>query len=103
MVKLSLRPFQKEKKCSNPFWLLASRVYPISQFISSIQTVAAVAEWYGYRIVVGFVTSSSSVPLKTRRLGQRCKLNLSRAETSCRWSGAVVRRGGASSGVDHVT
>ncbi|GFT03772.1 hypothetical protein TNCV_411521 [Trichonephila clavipes] len=44
--------------------------------------VAAVAEWYRHRIVAGFVTSSSPVPLKTRRVGQRCTLNLSRAETS---------------------
>ncbi|GFV33934.1 uncharacterized protein TNCV_1673481 [Trichonephila clavipes] len=47
--------------------------------------------------------SSSPVPLKTRRVGQRCTLNLSRAETSSRWCGVVVRRGGASSGVVHVT
>ncbi|GFU07562.1 uncharacterized protein TNCV_2225381 [Trichonephila clavipes] len=37
------------------------------------------------------VTSSSSVPLKTRCVGERCKLNLSRAETSSRWCGVVVR------------
>ncbi|GFX81934.1 uncharacterized protein TNCV_2571341 [Trichonephila clavipes] len=49
------------------------------------------------------VTSSSPVPLKTRRVGQRCTFNLSRAETSSRWCGVVVRRGGASSGVVHVT
>ncbi|GFY02476.1 uncharacterized protein TNCV_3503571 [Trichonephila clavipes] len=66
-------------------------------------SVAAVAAWYRHRIVAGFVTSSSPVPLKTRRVGQRCTLNLSRAETSSRWCGVVVRRGGASSGVVHVT
>ncbi|GFW06487.1 uncharacterized protein TNCV_2188211 [Trichonephila clavipes] len=49
------------------------------------------------------VMSSIQVPLKTRRVGQRCTLNLSRAETSSRWCGVVVRRGGASSGVVHVT
>ncbi|GFV35246.1 uncharacterized protein TNCV_620421 [Trichonephila clavipes] len=64
---------------------------------------AAVAEWYRYRIVAGFVTSSGPVPLKTCRVGQRCTLNLSRVETSSRWYGVVVRRGGASSGVVHVT
>ncbi|GFX36771.1 uncharacterized protein TNCV_5036071 [Trichonephila clavipes] len=64
---------------------------------------AAVAEWYRYRIVACLVTSSSPVPLKTCRVGQRCTLNLSRAETSSRWCGVVVRRGGASSGVIHVT
>ncbi|GFX80489.1 uncharacterized protein TNCV_2529971 [Trichonephila clavipes] len=65
--------------------------------------VAAVAEWYRYRIVACLVTSSSPVPLKTRRVGQRFMLNLSRAETSSRWCGVVVRRSGASSGVIHVT
>ncbi|GFW45445.1 uncharacterized protein TNCV_3243851 [Trichonephila clavipes] len=49
------------------------------------------------------VMSSSPVPLKTRRLGQRCTLNLSRAETSSLRRGVVVRDGGASSGVVHVT
>ncbi|GFV03608.1 uncharacterized protein TNCV_1024271, partial [Trichonephila clavipes] len=63
--------------------------------------VAAVAEWYRYRTVACFVTGSSPVPLKTRRVGQRCTLNLSRAETSSRWCGG--RGGGASSGVVHVT
>ncbi|GFX82456.1 uncharacterized protein TNCV_2166041 [Trichonephila clavipes] len=55
--------------------------------------VAAVAEWYRYRTVACFVTGSSPVPLKIRRVGQRCTLNLSRAETSSRWCGVVVRRG----------
>ncbi|GFY26153.1 hypothetical protein TNCV_354691 [Trichonephila clavipes] len=32
--------------------------------------VATVAEWYRYRTVACFVTSSSPVPLKTRRVGQ---------------------------------
>ncbi|GFW97451.1 uncharacterized protein TNCV_4991271 [Trichonephila clavipes] len=68
-----------------------------------IHTVAVVAEWYRYRIVACLVTSSIPVPLKTRCVGQRCTLNLSRAETSSRWCGVVVRRGGASSGVVHVT
>ncbi|GFW06170.1 hypothetical protein TNCV_36461 [Trichonephila clavipes] len=44
--------------------------------------VAAVAEWYRYRIVACLFTSSSPLPLKTRRVGQRCTLNMSRAETS---------------------
>ncbi|GFU88627.1 probable RNA-directed DNA polymerase from transposon BS [Trichonephila clavipes] len=50
-----------------------------------------------------YVMSSSPVPLKTHRVGQRCTLNLPRAETSSRWCGVVVRRGGASSDVVHVT
>ncbi|GFW40649.1 uncharacterized protein TNCV_2835931 [Trichonephila clavipes] len=65
--------------------------------------VAAVAEWYRYRIVACLVTSSSQVPLNTRRVGQRCMLNRSRADTSSRWCGVVVRRGDGSSGVVHVT
>ncbi|GFX14123.1 uncharacterized protein TNCV_1766191 [Trichonephila clavipes] len=40
------------------------------------------------------VMNSSPVPLKTRRVGQRCVLNMSRTETSSRWCGVVVRRGG---------
>ncbi|GFV13445.1 uncharacterized protein TNCV_129431 [Trichonephila clavipes] len=39
------------------------------------------------------VMSSSPVPLKTCRVGQRCRLNLSRAEMPSRWCGVVVRRG----------
>ncbi|GFV34351.1 uncharacterized protein TNCV_4023661 [Trichonephila clavipes] len=78
--------------------ILVSKPFPApSRF------VAAVAEWYRYRTVACFVTGSSPVPLKTRRVGQRCTLNLPRAETSSRWCGVVVRRGGASSGVVHVT
>ncbi|GFT40609.1 hypothetical protein TNCV_3007851 [Trichonephila clavipes] len=50
-----------------------------------------------------YVMSSSPVPLKIHRVGQGCTLNLSRAETSSRWCGVVVRREGASSGVVHVT
>ncbi|GFV68902.1 histone-lysine N-methyltransferase SETMAR [Trichonephila clavipes] len=51
--------------------------------------VAAVAEWYRYRIVACHVTSSSPVPLKAHRVGQRCTLNLSRAETSSRCKGTI--------------
>ncbi|GFW44744.1 hypothetical protein TNCV_4482891 [Trichonephila clavipes] len=47
-------------------------------------------------------TSSSPVPLKTRRVGKRCTLHLS-PQTSSRWCGAVVRRGDASSGFLFVT
>ncbi|GFU48135.1 uncharacterized protein TNCV_4229801 [Trichonephila clavipes] len=65
--------------------------------------VAVVAERYKYRIMACLVTSSIPVPLKTHRVGQRCTLNLSRAEMSSRWRDVVVRRGGASSGVVHVT
>ncbi|GFW96556.1 aminoglycoside phosphotransferase domain-containing protein 1 [Trichonephila clavipes] len=39
------------------------------------------------------VTSSRPVPLKTRRVGERCTLNLSRAQTSFRCCGVVVRIG----------
>ncbi|GFX93121.1 uncharacterized protein TNCV_4760001 [Trichonephila clavipes] len=73
------------------------------ELCSKEDNMAALAEWYGHRIVAGFVTSSSPVPLKTRRVGKRCTLNLSRAETSSRWCGVVVRRGGASLSVVHVT
>ncbi|GFT35059.1 integrase catalytic domain-containing protein [Trichonephila clavipes] len=45
-----------------------------------------------------YVMSSSPVQLKIRRVRKRCRLNLSRAQTSSRWCGVVARRGGASSG-----
>ncbi|GFX51019.1 retrovirus-related Pol polyprotein from transposon 17.6 [Trichonephila clavipes] len=77
--------------------------YAFRRMLFGLSRMAAVAEWYRYRTVACFVTGSSPVPLKTRRVGQRCTLNLSRAETSSRWCGVVVRRGGASSGVVHVT
>ncbi|GFT80304.1 hypothetical protein TNCV_1189701 [Trichonephila clavipes] len=44
---------------------------------------------HGWRVM-----SSSRVPLKTRRVGKRCKLNMLRAQTSSRWCGVVVRNGG---------
>ncbi|PRD21067.1 UNVERIFIED_CONTAM: hypothetical protein NCL1_52877 [Trichonephila clavipes] len=44
-------------------------------------TEAAVAEWSRYRIVAGLVLSLSLLPLKTRRVGERCTLNLSKAQT----------------------
>ncbi|GFV50793.1 uncharacterized protein TNCV_4237481 [Trichonephila clavipes] len=51
------------------------------------------SNWSMYRIVADLVTSSSTVQLKTRRVGKRCTLNLSRAQMSSRWCGVVVRRG----------
>ncbi|GFX64254.1 uncharacterized protein TNCV_1499781 [Trichonephila clavipes] len=75
----------------------------IKQMFPNFIKVAAVAEWYRYRTVACLVMNLSPVPLKTRRVAQRCTLNLPRAETSSRWCGGVVRRGGASSDVVHVT
>ncbi|GFU31310.1 uncharacterized protein TNCV_8621 [Trichonephila clavipes] len=46
-----------------------------------------------YLLITKGVTSSSPVPLKTRRLEERCTLNLSRAQTSSCWSGEEVKRG----------
>ncbi|GFV81462.1 hypothetical protein TNCV_51861 [Trichonephila clavipes] len=60
---------------------------------SSLIPLEATAVAVQYRIVTCLITSSSPVPLKTRRVGQRCTLNLSRAQTSSRWCGVVVRRG----------
>ncbi|GFT09834.1 uncharacterized protein TNCV_416211 [Trichonephila clavipes] len=65
--------------------------------------VAAVAEWYRYRILACLVTSSSPVPRKTHRVGQWGTLSLTRTERSSRWCGVVVRRGGVSSSVVHIT
>ncbi|GFT33886.1 hypothetical protein TNCV_4383721 [Trichonephila clavipes] len=54
---------------------------------------AVVAEWSRYRIVAVLDTSSSPVPPKTGRVGKRCTLNLSRAQTSSLCCGVGVRRG----------
>ncbi|GFX18728.1 uncharacterized protein TNCV_3018861 [Trichonephila clavipes] len=97
------QPSTKLKSCKCLRRRKRSKIITLNEHSSITEKEAAVAEWYRHRIVAGYVTSSSPVPLKTRRVGQRCTLNLSRAETSSRWCGVVVRRGGASSGVVHVT
>ncbi|GFV74872.1 uncharacterized protein TNCV_1041101 [Trichonephila clavipes] len=81
------------KWCSNKAPSTELREFSLDRSSEEVMR-AAVAEWYRYRIVACLVTSSIPVPLKTRRVGQRCTLNLSRAETSSRWCGVVVRRGG---------
>ncbi|GFU99687.1 transposon Ty3-I Gag-Pol polyprotein [Trichonephila clavipes] len=65
---------------------LPSSVQTILAAVSDLTLVAAVAKWNRYRIVACLVTSSSPEPLKTGRVGQRCTLNLSRAEMSSRCS-----------------
>ncbi|GFW84431.1 uncharacterized protein TNCV_3089481 [Trichonephila clavipes] len=45
-----------------------------------------------YLLITKGVTSSSPVPLKTRRERERCTLNLQRAQTSSCWNGVVVKR-----------
>ncbi|GFV72725.1 hypothetical protein TNCV_1951941 [Trichonephila clavipes] len=40
--------------------------------------------------VAGLEMSSSPVPLETRRVGEKCTLNLSRAQTSSHWCAVVV-------------
>ncbi|GFX37266.1 adhesion G protein-coupled receptor B2 [Trichonephila clavipes] len=52
------------------------------------------------KLRINHLTAVKSVAILER---QRYTLNLSRAETSSRWCGVVVRRGAASSGVVHVT
>ncbi|GFX04195.1 uncharacterized protein TNCV_3973441 [Trichonephila clavipes] len=86
----------------------AENIEKFSEVYSFRKTGAAVAgpattAPVKYRIVACLVTSLSPVPLKIRRVRPRCTLNLSKAETSSRWCGVVVRRGDASSGVVHVT
>ncbi|GFS96258.1 uncharacterized protein TNCV_16361 [Trichonephila clavipes] len=46
-----------------------------------------------YLLITKDVTSSSPVPLKIRRVGKRCSLNLSRSQMSSCWSDVVVKRG----------
>ncbi|GFT42455.1 hypothetical protein TNCV_1787301 [Trichonephila clavipes] len=47
--------------------------------------------------------SSSLISLKTRCVGERCTLNLSKLQASSRWCHVEVMRGGCSSGVIFVT
>ncbi|GFT50500.1 hypothetical protein TNCV_551191 [Trichonephila clavipes] len=44
-----------------------------------------------YLLITKYVTSSSTVPLKTRRVWGRCTLNLLRAQMSSSWSGSKKR------------
>ncbi|GFW91569.1 hypothetical protein TNCV_4499891 [Trichonephila clavipes] len=63
---------------------------------------AAVAQWSKYRIMhAGHEFEPSTT--KDPPCRERCTLNLSRAQTSSRWCGVVVRKGGVSSSVVHVT
>ncbi|GFV34129.1 hypothetical protein TNCV_3630941 [Trichonephila clavipes] len=74
--------------------------------IYSISSSSPPPTGYSSRVVMimaGLVTSSSPVALKTRRVGARCKLNLSSAQTSSHWCGVIVRKVCALSGVAHVT
>ncbi|GFV68814.1 uncharacterized protein TNCV_1626071 [Trichonephila clavipes] len=89
------------KRLPTPVQCIKKRTVYI--LILALNLEAVVALWSRYRIIAGLVQSLSPVPLKTRSVGQCCTLNLSRAQMSYRWCGVVVRRGGSSSGVVHVT
>ncbi|GFV45684.1 uncharacterized protein TNCV_1969851 [Trichonephila clavipes] len=57
-----------------------------------------------FLLITKGVTSSSPVPPKTRGVGERCTLNLSRAKMPSCWSGVVVKKRPAqvsSSSLDH--
>ncbi|GFV10941.1 uncharacterized protein TNCV_4707061 [Trichonephila clavipes] len=94
-------------------WSISGRAedpehYRGSSNLAALCVSSSVAEWYRYRTVACLVTSSSPVPLKTHRVGQRCTLNLLRAETSSRWCGVVVKRKGwpaqvSSTSLDHCS
>ncbi|GFX75752.1 uncharacterized protein TNCV_2237241 [Trichonephila clavipes] len=56
-----------------------------------------------YLLITKCVTSLSPVPLKTRRVGKECMLNLSRAQTSSCWSGVVVKSGQVKYRPHHLT
>ncbi|GFU53437.1 uncharacterized transposon-derived protein F54H12.3 [Trichonephila clavipes] len=105
-VRISRWKGRFDKGYENDWSMEIFIIYKILTRNPFVYMQAMVTEWYRHRIVAGFVTSSSPVPLKTRRVGQRCTLNLSRAEMSSRWCGVVVRRGGvpaqvSSTSLDH--
>ncbi|GFS51984.1 uncharacterized protein TNCV_1104271 [Trichonephila clavipes] len=91
------RPPVGVSRLSRKFWVLLYMPFFFNEREECGSPVVKVSDQ------VRHVMSSSSVPLKTHRVGQRCTLNLSRAETFSRWCGVVIRKGGASSGVVHVT
>ncbi|GFW78312.1 uncharacterized protein TNCV_4123811 [Trichonephila clavipes] len=95
--------FFTEKNVTGKLYLDMLQLWLLPQLSMLRDFVVAVAKKSRYRIVTDLVTSSSLIPLKIHRVEQRCTLNLSRAQTSSRWCGVVVSRGGASSGVIHVT
>ncbi|GFS94136.1 uncharacterized protein TNCV_3786091 [Trichonephila clavipes] len=102
-LETAMEWYEQQSECCPTQLLLLKRIGDLAAKKRSRYRVAAVDEWYRYRIAACLVTSSTTVPLKTRRVGQRCTLNLSRAKTSSRWCGVGVRRGGVSSGVVHIT
>ncbi|GFV99469.1 uncharacterized protein TNCV_5078331 [Trichonephila clavipes] len=73
------------RKCDGKSF--ATRMFRLASVVGCGSPVVKVSD-HGRHVM-----SSNPVPLKTRRVGQRCTLNLSRAETSSLWSGVVVRRG----------
>ncbi|GFV48205.1 hypothetical protein TNCV_2345061 [Trichonephila clavipes] len=75
-------------RCSESSRRYSGKLWGVGYHLSSLIRWAAVVKWSRYRIVTGLVTSSSPVPLKTRRVGERCTLNLSRAQTTSRWCGS---------------
>ncbi|GFU51256.1 hypothetical protein TNCV_2755421 [Trichonephila clavipes] len=96
-------PLQSQVLGPKPKYVLG-----VSQALSLLESCSSCVGGCGSSVVKisnhgRHVMSSSPVPLKTLCVGQRCALNLSRAEISSRWCGVVVRRGGASSGVVDVT
>ncbi|GFY00530.1 hypothetical protein TNCV_2139271 [Trichonephila clavipes] len=78
-----------QEVCGRPERLSSSTLsLPFLKRRCHSKAVATVAKWSRYQIVAGIVTSSSPVPLKTRRVEQRYTLNLSRAEASSSWCGS---------------
>ncbi|GFX57207.1 hypothetical protein TNCV_2964861 [Trichonephila clavipes] len=85
-------------RASNTFWVF---------WYAKQSTLTPTHYGHGSRVVKVLdrdqITSSSPVPLKTRRVGKQCTLNLSGVQTSFRWCGVVVLERWSSSDVIHVT
>ncbi|GFW07613.1 uncharacterized protein TNCV_3917461 [Trichonephila clavipes] len=95
---MSSSSFERSSKFRGPSPIVFALLQRVTFKIRGRGSLVVKVSDHGWRVM-----SSSPVPLKTRRVGERCTLNLSRAQTSSRWYGVVVRRGGASSGVVLVT
>ncbi|GFV87846.1 hypothetical protein TNCV_781281 [Trichonephila clavipes] len=68
---------------------MAGRQLRCRTLINQNPLLDPVLRGHGSRVVCHEFKPST---LKTRRVGQQCTLNLSRAETSSRWSCVVVRK-----------
>ncbi|GFW62165.1 hypothetical protein TNCV_1685961 [Trichonephila clavipes] len=87
--------YRSHTSSTKPIGIIVLHVIPSLSGCGSQVVKVSVRGWH--------VTNLSPVPLKTHHVGERCSLNLSRAKTSSRWCGVVVKIGEANSDIVLVT